>query len=560
VARHLKATRDNDRLDGLFRAAVEVHAPTRLQDVEEALVASSGRLLRTDGVHIGTAPPAAGELGVHLRGDGRDARWLIVPGRNDVERLRVEDQRLLDAVSAIGTAAIEKTALLEQVRRQAFHDALTGLPNQLLLDDRITQALAHAGRTGEHVAVLFLDLDNFKKVNDSLGHAVGNELLCQVARRLQAALREGDSVARMGGDEFTLLLRDVDGPEDALRVGEKLLKALAGHPFTVHRDELFITASIGVAVAPRDGSTPQTLLKNADAAMYRAKDRGKASCHMYASDMNATSYARLALEADLHNAMRREELRVFYQPLIELRTGAIAGVEALVRWQHPDLGLLGPDQFVGIAEQAGLICAVDGWVLQTACRQAQAWVEAGLPPIRVSVNISARHLHDANVVDLVRGALAASGLAPDFLELEVTESVAVQDDGGPLRVLAALRALGVHIAIDDFGMGYSMLGRLRDFPIEKVKIDKSFVQEITDGHSNAPLVAAMVAMGHSLDLTVVAEGVETVAQLSYLADLDCDLGQGYLFSQPITADAVEVLLLDGCSTTIDLTVELDQAS
>jgi EAL domain-containing protein (putative c-di-GMP-specific phosphodiesterase class I) len=322
------------------------------------------------------------------------------------------------------------------------------------------------------------------------------------------------------------------------------LKAVAQRPFVLDQRELFLTTSMGIALAPKDGSTTQTLLKNADAAMYRAKERGRAGYQLYDADMNATSYARLALEGDLHQALRTDQLRVLYQPLVDLRSGGIAGVEALVRWEHPDLGLLGPDQFVPIAEQAGLIDGVDEWVLHTACAQAQAWTAAGLPAIQVSVNISALHFKHRRLVDMVRRAIAATGFDPGFLELELTESVAVHDDDDTRSTLADLRAMGVQIAIDDFGVGYSMLGRLRDFPIDTLKIDKSFVWEITDGDGHAPIVAAIIAMGHSLELSVVAEGVETGPQLAFLSDLKCDLGQGFLFSRPLRCDAVELLLLD----------------
>jgi diguanylate cyclase (GGDEF)-like protein len=553
ASRHVRARHDNDRLDGLFRAAVESHAPTRLQDVERAIVASAKRLLGTEEVRIDDANPGPHEIGVRLDGDRTGERWLTVARRSDVERLRAEDRRMLEALAAIGTAAIEKTSLLEQVKRQAFHDALTGLPNQLLFDDRVHQALTQAQRTGEQLAVVFLDLDNFKKVNDSLGHAIGNDLLQQVAHRLTTAVRDGDTVARMGGDEFTLLLTGIRRPDDAIRVADNLLRAIASRPFVLDRQELFLTASIGIALSPRDGSTPQTLLKNADAAMYRAKERGRAQYQLYDADMNATSYAKLALEADLHSALRAEQLRVLYQPLIDLRSGGISGVEALVRWEHPDLGLLGPDQFIPIAEQAGLIGAVDEWVLHTACAQGQAWLASGLPPIQVSVNISALHLKDRRLVGMVERALAASGFDARYLELELTESAAVQEDDGTLAVLAELRLKGLHIAIDDFGVGYSMLGRLRDFPIDTLKIDKSFVQEIAEGAGQAPIVAAIIAMGHSLELSVVAEGVETGSQLAFLNELHCDLGQGFLFSRPVRCDGIEMLHLDRADLANDRT-------
>ncbi|HEX9969389.1 MAG TPA: diguanylate cyclase, partial [Acidimicrobiales bacterium] len=378
---------------------------------------------------------------------------LVVGTLHDlpVARHEIECLELLAAQAGVG---LSNARLLEQIRHQALHDALTGLPNQLLFEDRVAQALSQSGRSGERVGVLFVDLDRFKKVNDSLGHDFGNELLKQVAGRLLSAVRKGDTVARMGGDEFTLLLPGIRRDDDATMTAAKLLDAFRA-PFVVGSHELFITPSVGIALYPNDGLRYETLLKHADIAMYRAKARGGNGYELYGPRAGDLAYPRLALEADLHNAVDHEELRVVYQPIVDLATSSMVGVEALVRWQHRSLGVIRPDEFIPLAEEAGLVVGIDTWVLRTACRQARAWVDAGLPPLRMSVNMSGRHLQHPRMAVTVIEAIRESGLDPSLLELEVTESVAVSEAGDARDTLDGLRELGITIAIDDFGTGYS---------------------------------------------------------------------------------------------------------
>jgi diguanylate cyclase (GGDEF)-like protein len=432
--------------------------------------------------------------------------------------------------------------LLNRIRHQALHDALTGLPNQLLFEDRVNQALAQAGRSKSNAAVLFVDLDRFKKVNDNLGHDFGNELLRQVGGRLLGAIRSGDTVARMGGDEFTLLLPRLSQVGDANVVAAKVLDAFR-LPFVVGSHQLFITPSVGMAVFPTDGLGYDTLLKHADIAMYRAKGRGGNTYETHSSRVREeVAYPRLALEADLHHALPRKELWVAYQPQVDLRTGRVIGVEALVRWRHAQLGEVGPAEFLPLAEEAGLIDTIDTWVMQAACRQAMAWRQSGLPPLRVAVNVSGRHLQHPRFAETVIQSLKRSGLVPTQLELEITEGVAVTEMREALDALQRLRGLGVRVAIDDFGTGYSMLSRLRELPLDTLKIDRSFIWEIEDEEHDAPIVTATIAMARSLGLEVVAEGVETEAQLNFLRRHGCQFAQGFLLARPTEPHAVVSLL------------------
>jgi diguanylate cyclase (GGDEF)-like protein len=477
---------------------------------------------------------------------GDDIVAALVAGTRKPEPVghhEVECLALLAAQAGVGLANVR---LLEQVRHQAMHDPLTGLPNQLLFEDRVAQALAQSGRSGERVAVLFIDLDRFKKVNDSLGHDFGNELLKQVSGRMLGAVRKGDTVARMGGDEFTLLLPGICRDEDATVIAGKILEGFRV-PFSVGDNELFMSPSVGIALYPSDGLRYETLLKHADIAMYRAKARGGNGYELYGPRAGDGAYPRLALEADLHNAIENSELRVAYQPIVDLTTGTVVGVEALARWQHHSLGIIRPDEFIPLAEEVGLVVDVDTWVLRTACRQGRAWSDVGLPVLRVSVNVSGRHLQHPRMAVTVIEAMRDGGIEPTQLELEVTESVAVDEVGDTREKLDGLRGLGVSVAIDDFGTGYSMLSRLRQFPLDTLKIDRSFVNEIVAADDEAPIVAATIAMAHSLGLRVVAEGVETEAQLAFLRRHGCDLAQGYLLGRPMPADELASLALSGTS-------------
>jgi len=433
---------------------------------------------------------------------------------------------------------VQGRAVLEH---RAHHDELTGLANGVLFQERAEAAIAHARRTGGHAAVLFLDLDRFKNVNDSLGHATGNLLLQAVARRLRAATRAEDTVARLGGDEFVVFLPQLDDPASATRVADEVLSRFTD-PFMLNGHRVFASPSIGIAVFPDGGIDPDTLLENADTAMYRAKQRGRRTHCAFDPSMKEDAHRRLALESELHGAVERGEMQLHYQPKIHLPSGQVMGMEALLRWEHPEHGLLQPASFIPVAEETGLIVPLGEWALVEACRQNQAWSKAGFQPLVVAVNLSLRQFQQEPIEDMAARVLRATGLDPQLLELEVTESLAMQD---PVRVAATLQGLkdlGVKCSIDDFGTGYSGLSQLTGFPIDKLKIDKSFVATI-DGDREAPIVVAVVALAHGLGLEVVAEGVETTAQLERLQELGCDEMQGFLFSRPLTADHFEQLLM-----------------
>ena len=428
-----------------------------------------------------------------------------------------------------------------KLEHRAHHDELTGLANRSLFQDRADVAIAHARRTNGYSAVLFLDLDRFKNVNDSLGHAVGNLLLQAVARRLQSATRAEDTVARLGGDEFVVFLPQLDDPEEAAAVAAKILERF-NEPFTLSSHRLFASPSIGIALFPSDGDDSDALLENADIAMYRAKQLGRKTFCTYDRSMNDHAHERLALESQLHSAIERGELRLHYQPKVQISTGKVMGMEALLRWQHPDLGLLQPSEFIPLAEECGLIRSVGGWALHEACRQNQAWMDAGFEPLVVAVNLSLRQFQHDRIADVVARALRSTAMNPKLLELEVTESLAMHDPEEICDTLLDLRRLGVTCAIDDFGTGYSGLSHLIGFPIDKLKIDKSFVATINSDRE-APIVVAVVALAHGLGLQAVAEGVETPEQLERLRELGCDEMQGFFFSPPVSPERFEQLLM-----------------
>jgi diguanylate cyclase (GGDEF)-like protein/PAS domain S-box-containing protein len=430
----------------------------------------------------------------------------------------------------------------ERIQYQAYHDALTGLPNRLLLRDRLTQALGHAHRLGRPLAVMFVDVDHFKLINDTLGHAVGDRLLRGLAERLSACVREDDTVARMGGDEFTFVFSGMTRPEDAARMAEKVLRAVA-EPFDLDGRDLRVTASLGIAVYPVDGDGPDGLLQSADAAMYRAKEQGRNNYQLCTPGMNDRALERMALEGELRHALEGEELLLHYQPLVQASTGRVVGTEALLRWQHPERGLLMPDQFIPVAEESRLILPIGDWVLRVACRQLRSWHEAGFPDLRMSVNLSARQFQQPRLVALIRECLDGAGLEPRFLELEITESIAMSNVAWTAEVLEALRAMGIRISIDDFGTGQSSLSYLKHFPLSTLKIDQSFVRDIAFDPEGEAIVNAVIALAHVLGLSVVAEGVETEAQLAFLRSAGCEEFQGYLFSRPVSPEALGELLV-----------------
>ena len=433
----------------------------------------------------------------------------------------------------------------QQLAHQANFDGLTGLANRNLLQDRLQQAIVNARRGNGAVATVFLDLDNFKLVNDSLGHDVGDELLQVVAERLKSCVRESDTVARLGGDEFVLVLPtrgDSAAIEaDVTAVVGKLL-AQVSHPLTLGERPIRPTCSLGVSMFPQDGNDAATLLKNADAAMYRAKELGRNRFQFFTADVNERIRRRLELESSLRLALEREEFELHYQPQVGLRDGSIVGVEALVRWRHPQKGLIGPAHFIGFAEESGLIVELGDWVLRHACAQNKAWQEQGLPAIPVAVNMSARQCEQDDVDAMVARALGAAGLLPRYLELEITESISMANPAQSVPLMWRLKETGVGLSIDDFGTGFSNLGYLKRFPVDRLKIDLSFVREITTDPGSLAISEAIITMSHSLNMEVVAEGVETEGQLELLGARNCDLIQGYYFSPPVTADAFATLL------------------
>jgi diguanylate cyclase (GGDEF)-like protein/PAS domain S-box-containing protein len=445
-------------------------------------------------------------------------------------------------VSAARAAALE-------IIHSAHHDFLTGLPNRMLLSDRVNQVISLAQRHGKKVAVLFLDLDGFKHINDSLGHAVGDKLLQSIAKCLVDCVRGSDTVSRQGGDEFVVLLSEVEHSEDAAITARRMLQAVAGvHPVGQH--DLHITTSIGLSVFPDDGLDAETLIKNADTAMYQAKENGRQSFQFFKPAMNVRAVERQSIEEALRTALERQELALHYQPKINLRTGAITGAEALVRWTHPTRGPVSPGQFIPVAEDCGLILPIGNWVLREACRQAHAWLEAGLPLASIAVNISAMEFRHEDFLDGIFAALDDTRLHPKFLELELTESVLMKRAESAASVLQTLRARGVQLAIDDFGTGFSSLSYLRRFPIDALKIDQSFVRQISTAPDETAIVTAIISMGRSLNLRVIAEGVETQDELAFLQAHQCDEAQGYYFGRPVHPEQFAKLLETGVRNAV----------
>ena len=435
-------------------------------------------------------------------------------------------------------------AMALQMSHSAQHDFLTGLPNRMLLNDRVSQAIALAPRHMKQVAVLFLDLDGFKHINDSLGHPVGDKLLQSVAKRLVDCVRVSDTVSRQGGDEFVVLLSEAQQWEDAAITARRMLEAVA-EPHSIDRHDLHVTTSIGVSVYPHDGLDAETLIKNADTAMYQAKENGRQSYQFFKPAMNVRAVERQSIEEGLRRALERQELALHYQPKINLRTGAITGAEALIRWTHPTRGAVPPVQFIPIAEDCGLILPIGRWVLREACKQARAWVDAGLPLTTMAVNVSAMEFRDENFLEGLFAILKETGLDPKSLELELTESVLMKHAESAASILQTLKERGVQVAVDDFGTGYSSLSYLRKFPIDALKIDQSFVGQITTFGDDTSIVTAVISMARSLKLRVVAEGVETLEQVAFLQAHQCDEAQGYYFSRPVLPQQFAKLLGTG---------------
>ena len=475
---------------------------------------------------------------VLVRRDGSDT-----PIEDSVAPIHDREGKATGAVIVFRDVSTAR-AMAAEMTYSAQHDFLTGLPNRMLLNDRVSQAIVLAPRHSNKVAILFLDLDGFKHINDSLGHPIGDKLLQSIAKRLVDCVRSSDTVSRQGGDEFVVLLSEVHRPEDAAISALRILQAVAeAHPIDQH--DLHVTASIGVSVYPDDGQDAETLIKNADTAMYQAKENGRQSYQFFKPAMNVRAVERQSIEENLRRALERQEFALHYQPKINLRTGEISGAEALLRWMHPVRGPVSPAQFIPVAEDCGLILPIGQWVLREACRQARAWADAGLPLATMAVNISSMEFREDNFIESVFTTLSETGLDPKSLELELTESVLMKRAESAASILETLRARGVHIAVDDFGTGYSSLSYLRKFPIDALKIDQSFVRQITSAPDDTTIVTAVISMGRSLKLRVVAEGVETQEELAFLQARLCDEAQGYYFSHPVPPQQFAKLLKSG---------------
>ncbi len=447
-------------------------------------------------------------------------------------------------VNSVLTTALDITdrKLAEsRLRHLAHHDGLTDLPNRVLLRERLQRELARGRRGGRAFALHFLDLDRFKAVNDALGHHLGDRLLGQVADRLRALARAGDTVARLGGDEFAILQAGVDEPEDAAALARRTIAALA-EPFQCDGQEFRLSASIGITLHPRDGADVDELLRNADLAMYQAKDEGRDLFRFFAADMDRRAREAMALEAELHTALARGQFLLHYQPQVNLRTGRIVGAEALLRWQRPGVGLSRPGDFLSLAEETGLIGPINDWVLRAACTEAASWQQRGLPPLRISVNLSPVQFRKHDVRRTVTAALEESGLNPRLLDLELTEGILLENDEKVAEVLRDLRRLGVRFSIDDFGTGYSSLNYIKNFPVDRLKIDQSFIRNLRTDPSDTAIVRAIINLGHSLRLAVIAEGVETVEQVTQLIAEGCDEIQGHYYSEPVPAEELQALV------------------
>ncbi len=490
--------------------------------------------LVNDGEVESVGAPSVDWLGVPLKTGETTFGVLVVQSYNQGIRFGEQDMEVLIFVSQHIASALERKQAAETIRHLAYHDSLTSLPNRMLFRDRFLHALALAHRKKEILAMLFLDLDRFKKINDTLGHAAGDRLLQAVAERLKKMLREGDTIARLGGDEFMILLSGVKAVEDAAKVAEKILFAIRPS-FTINGHELHITTSIGISLYPYDGHDTDTLVKNADIALYRAKEYGRNNYQLYTASMNARAFEQLALENSLRRALEREELFLMYQPLIDLKSRAISGLEALVRWQSSNGQVHPPDSFIPLAEDTGLIVPMGEWILNSACRQVKLWQAQGLQLYPVAVNLSAHQFQQQNLISEISKALEESHVEPQYLAIELTESTILKNADQAIDTLRELKLMGIQISIDDFGTGYSSLSYLKRFPVDALKIDRSFVNDCIENADDAAIVSAIISMAHSLKLQVVAEGVETGTQLEFLRSQNCDKMQGYLISPPVPA-------------------------
>jgi len=506
------------------------------------LVAFTGLLMAGGGYVVWDLASAVSRT-ASLVANAQPAGEMSGSRHDEIGTLMVAFNRMMGTIEQQADEINQFPKRLEQLTRQAFRDALTGLPNRALFMDRLSHGLTRARRRHEHVAVLFLDLDRFKIINDTLGHTVGDQLLVEVSNRLGSALRPGDTVARLGGDEFGLLLEDVADAETAELVALRIEAELA-KPLSFEGREVFVTASIGIALSSERLGTPEEVLRDADLAMYHAKAKGKARHEIFDGTMSAPALDRMDLEMDLRSAITNRDFRLHYQPILRLDTGRIVEVEALIRWQHAKRGLLQPDSFIGLTEETGLIVPIGQWVLTEACRQARTWqIEfPRSPALGMSVNLSAKQFQNPKLVEEITDALTMSGLDPACLKLEITESVVMQDVPATLAKLHELKDLGIRLAIDDFGTGYSSLGYLKRFPVDTLKIDRSFVKGLSHEGGDSAIVRAVVTVAKSLNMDVTAEGIETDQQRLELKALGCDLGQGFLFGRPSAPEHLKPLL------------------
>ena len=471
------------------------------------------------------------------------------------ERALREQVDSLERVVAASTQGLE--AANRQLRHMATHDALTALPNRSLLDDRLNHAIVHGGRAGERFALAVLDLDRFKLINDSFGHRAGDELLREVARRLTGTLRSVDTVARPGSDEFVLIIREIGAPEEATRLAHKILEVLQ-LPFRLGEIDVHPSASIGIAFFPWHGATVEALFARADTAMYVAKQRGRKNVQCFAPEMDMLTLDRVRLESDLYQALQCEQFELHYQPKVDAVSGKIRGAEALIRWRHPQRGLIAPDDFIPLAEESGLIIPIGEWVVREACRQIRAWQCDGLPPVRIAVNVSATQFQQRNLLDIIRRALDEAGVDASHLEIELTESAVMSNPDESAETLQQLSRMGVAVSVDDFGTGYSSMSCLHRFPLDKLKIDRSFINNLMSSSEAAAVVQGIIRLAHSLRLKVIAEGVETLEQVEFLQNHGCDQYQGFYLSRPLTAVAYEALMRAEMQATSDATE--DEAS
>ena len=467
---------------------------------------------------------------------------------NSLARKWQNEQILRRHVESLEQVIEDRTRGLEAANRQlrhlATHDSLTGLPNRILLEDRLSQAIAHATRDGHTFAVAIFDLDRFKVINDSFGHGIGDELLKEVARRLQDIARSIDTVVRLGGDEFVMIIDHLAQPADAQVVAERAIAALQ-KPLCIGEKDILSSASVGIALFPQDGNSVETLMAHADAAMYFVKQHGRNNVQYFESGMDADTQDRGRLESDLQQALERKQFELHYQPKVDAQSGLLSGAEALIRWRHPVRGLVPPGTFIPLAENCGLMESIGNWVIREACRQASAWKKEGLPPIRVAVNLSAFQFRNGNLLGTIRRALDDARLDPTYLEVEVSESALMSDPEESVNILKQLSKMGVLVSVDDFGTGYSSMSYLQRFPIDKLKIDRTFINEVTSSNDDASIVSAIVSLGHTLKLKVIAEGVETPEQLEFLQMLGCDQYQGYHYSAAMPASELAELFRDG---------------